>query len=193
MHLLRCYRKSTWLWHFFVIKPHCSPNRNIITAQCYPTYPTKAWWSQQSYQHFSKQFIFPCVAFQRRPTLLVSRIPQYQRLAHIQRERDRREGWGTERYGWSAGAQGVKTMLGVSLRARRHTTHVMLGLSLRARWDTTLVLIMYRGKLTIFSLLLIQFNIQFKVMNVFDLRGKCSDCWKLKRSSSFFHGLDPPL
>ena len=32
-------------------------------------------------------------------------------------------------------------MLGVSLRARRHTTQVMLGLSLRARWDTTLVII----------------------------------------------------
>ena len=30
---------------------------------------------------------------------------------------------------WSAGAQGVKTMLGVSLRARCHTTQVMLGLS----------------------------------------------------------------
>ena len=29
-------------------------------------------------------------------------------------------------------------MLGVSLRARRHTTQVMLGLSLRARWGTTL-------------------------------------------------------
>ena len=41
---------------------------------------------------------------------------------------------------WSASAQGVKTMLGVSLRARRHTTQVMLGLSLRARWDTTLVM-----------------------------------------------------
>ena len=37
---------------------------------------------------------------------------------------------------WSAGAHGVTTMLGVSLRARRHTTQVMLGLSLRARWDT---------------------------------------------------------
>ena len=46
-----------------------------------------------------------------------------------------------ERCDWSAGAQGVKTMLGVSLRARRHTTRVMLGLSLRARWDTTLVII----------------------------------------------------
>ena len=44
-----------------------------------------------------------------------------------------------ERCDWSAGAQGVKTMLGVSLRARRYTTHVMLGLSLWARWDTTLV------------------------------------------------------
>ena len=42
---------------------------------------------------------------------------------------------------WSASAQGVTTMLGVSLRARRHTTQVMLGLSLRARWDTTLVVI----------------------------------------------------
>ncbi len=41
---------------------------------------------------------------------------------------------------WLAGAQGVKTMLGLSLRARRHTTQVMLGLSLRARWDTTLVM-----------------------------------------------------
>ena len=40
---------------------------------------------------------------------------------------------------WSGGAQGVTTMLGVSLRARRYTTQVMLGLSLRARWDTTLV------------------------------------------------------
>ena len=38
---------------------------------------------------------------------------------------------------WSAGAQGVTTMLGVSLRARHHTTQVMLGLSLRVRWDTT--------------------------------------------------------
>ena len=42
---------------------------------------------------------------------------------------------------WSAGAQGVTTMLGVSLRARHHTIQVMLGLSLRARWDTTLVII----------------------------------------------------
>ena len=42
---------------------------------------------------------------------------------------------------WSAGAQGVTTMLGVSLRAKRHTTQVMLGSSLRARWDTTLVLV----------------------------------------------------
>ena len=33
---------------------------------------------------------------------------------------------------WSAGAQGVTTMLGVSLRARRHTTQVMFGLSVRA-------------------------------------------------------------
>ena len=32
-------------------------------------------------------------------------------------------------------------MLGVSLRARRHTTQVMLGLSVRAKWDTTLVYI----------------------------------------------------
>ena len=32
-------------------------------------------------------------------------------------------------------------MLGVSLRASRHTTQVMLGLSLRASWDTTLVII----------------------------------------------------
>ena len=40
---------------------------------------------------------------------------------------------------WSVGAHGVTTMLGVSLRARRHTTQVMLGLSLRAaRWDTIL-------------------------------------------------------
>ena len=39
---------------------------------------------------------------------------------------------------WSVGAHGVTTMLGVSLRARHHTTQVMLGLSLRARWDTTL-------------------------------------------------------
>ena len=44
-----------------------------------------------------------------------------------------------ERCDWSAGAQGVNTMLGVSLRVRRHTTQVMLGLSLWARWDTTLV------------------------------------------------------
>ena len=42
---------------------------------------------------------------------------------------------------WAAGAHGVTTMLGVSRRARRHTTQVMLGLSLRARWDTTLVTI----------------------------------------------------
>ena len=39
---------------------------------------------------------------------------------------------------WSAGAHGVTTMLGVSLRARRHTTQVMLGVSVRARRDTTL-------------------------------------------------------
>ena len=38
----------------------------------------------------------------------------------------------------SAGAHGVTTMLGVSLRAKRHTMQVMLGLSLRARWDTIL-------------------------------------------------------
>ena len=36
-----------------------------------------------------------------------------------------------EPWDWSAGARGVTTMLGVSLRARRHTTQVMLGLSLR--------------------------------------------------------------
>ena len=39
---------------------------------------------------------------------------------------------------WSAGAHGVTTMLGMALRARRHTTQVMLGLSLRARWETIL-------------------------------------------------------
>ena len=39
---------------------------------------------------------------------------------------------------WSAGAHGVTTMLGVSLRIRRHATQVMLGSSLRARWDTIL-------------------------------------------------------
>ena len=47
----------------------------------------------------------------------------------------------TEPCDWSAGAHGVTTMLGVSLRARRHTTQVMLGLSLRARWDTTLLFV----------------------------------------------------
>ena len=31
--------------------------------------------------------------------------------------------------------------VGVSLRARRHTTQVMLGLSLRVRWNTTLAYI----------------------------------------------------
>ena len=36
----------------------------------------------------------------------------------------------TEPWYWSAGAHGVTTMLGVSLRVRRHTTQVMLGLSL---------------------------------------------------------------
>ena len=35
----------------------------------------------------------------------------------------------------SAGAQGVTTMLGVSLRASRHTTQVMLGVSLRASYS----------------------------------------------------------
>ena len=44
-----------------------------------------------------------------------------------------------EAWDWSAGAQGVTTMLGMSIRARRNTTQVMLGLSLRAMWDTTLV------------------------------------------------------
>ena len=42
---------------------------------------------------------------------------------------------------WSAGAHGVTTMLGLSLRARRHTTQVMLGLSLRARRHTTQVML----------------------------------------------------
>ena len=42
---------------------------------------------------------------------------------------------------WAAGAQGVTTMMGVSLRARRHTTQVMLGLSLRARRHTTQVML----------------------------------------------------
>ena len=83
LHPLRCYRKSTWFWHFFVIKPHFSPNRKIITAQCYARYLTRAWWSQQTYQHFFRQFIFQRVAFERRPILLASRIPQYQRLAHM--------------------------------------------------------------------------------------------------------------
>ena len=81
LHPLRCYRKSTWFWHFFVIKPHFSPNRKILTAQCYARYLTKAWWSQQTYQHFSRQFIFRRVAFERRPIVLASRKPQYQRLA----------------------------------------------------------------------------------------------------------------
>ena len=40
---------------------------------------------------------------------------------------------------WSAGAHGVTTMLGVSLRACLNEYLVMLGVSLRARWDTTLV------------------------------------------------------
>ena len=83
LHPLRCYRKSMWFWHFFVIKPHFSPNRKIITAQCYARYLTRAWWSQQTYQHFFRQFIFQRVAFERRPILLASRIPQYQRLAHM--------------------------------------------------------------------------------------------------------------
>ena len=83
LHPLRCYRKSTWFWHFFVIKPHFSPNRKIITAQCYARYLTRAWWSQQTDQHFFRQFIFQRVAFERRPILLASRLPQYQRLAHL--------------------------------------------------------------------------------------------------------------
>ncbi len=87
LHPLRCYRKSTWFWHFFVIKPHFSPNRKIITAQCYARYLTRACWSQQTFQHFFRQFIFQRVAFERRPILLASRLPQYQRLAHIHASR----------------------------------------------------------------------------------------------------------
>ena len=52
-------------------------------SQALHRYQTKAWWSQHSYQHFFRQFIFWPAAFQRRPTLLASRIPQYQRLAHF--------------------------------------------------------------------------------------------------------------
>ncbi len=80
LHPLRCYCKSAWFWHFFVIKPHFSPNRKMITAQCYARYLTELYGDQ----HFFSQFIFRRVAFERRPILLASRIPQYQRLAHME-------------------------------------------------------------------------------------------------------------
>ena len=56
---------------------------------------------------------------------------------------------------WSAGAQGVTTMLVVLLRARRHTTQVMLGLSLRVRWDTTLVIIIEHITIYIFNIIFV--------------------------------------